>query len=104
MKVFLDDQRSLALMGLSLKDGWVHVTTSKEVIDLLKENEVDEMWLDHDLGVEDDNGYKVLLWLEKAVIVNGFKPPRIIRIHSANTSAAKRMEQAVQKILGVYYG
>jgi hypothetical protein len=60
---------------------------------------VDELSLDHDLG--DDavgTGYDVLLWLEEAVAVRGFVPPRCIVVHSANTSAAAKMRAAIESI------
>ena len=54
--------------------------------------------LDHDLG--DDlrgTGYGVILWIEKAVVLEGFCPPKIT-VHSANVSARRKMEQGIEKI------
>ena len=92
MKVYLDDERTAP-------DGWTHVRWPDEVVDLLKTGKVTELSLDHDLG--DDargTGYDALLWLERAVIIDGFKPPERIVIHSANASAWKKMSQAIQAI------
>ncbi|PNQ40105.1 cyclic-phosphate processing receiver domain-containing protein, partial [Ralstonia solanacearum] len=54
--------------------------------------------LDHDLG--DDahgTGYDVILWIEEAVALRGFNPPKIT-IHSANASAAEKMLAGVRAI------
>lgn len=43
--------------------------------------------LDHDLGDDEKGtGYDVVLWIEEAVVTQGFKP-REIRLHSANSAA-----------------
>jgi len=62
-----------------------------EAIALLESGQVDELSLDHDLG--DDvrgTGYDVVLWIEEAVALRGFKPPKIT-VHSANSSARDKM-------------
>jgi len=92
-KVFLDDERIPP-------SGWTLVKTPKEAIDLLKTGKVTELSLDHDLG-DDKNigtGYDVLLWLEEQVYLHGFKPPEIIKVHSANLSARQKMELAIKSI------
>lgn len=91
MKVFLDDIRQPP-------SGWVHVYWPDEMINLLKTGFVEEISLDHDLG--DDNkgtGYDVLIWIENAVAMEGFNPPKI-KIHSANVSARRKMELAITNI------
>jgi hypothetical protein len=92
LKVYLDDTRVQPA-------GWVLVKTPQQCIELLKLGSVLSLSLDHDLG--DDKGigtgYDVLLWLEEQVAVNEFVPPEL-NIHSANISARKRMEQAIDKI------
>jgi hypothetical protein len=63
----------------------------EEAIALLETGEVDEISLDHDLG--DDSrgtGYDVVLWVEEAVALRGFKPPKML-VHSANSSARQKM-------------
>lgn len=91
MKVYLDDLRPTP-------EGWVHAYWPDEVITLLKSNEVTHLSLDHDLGDDQrGTGYDVLLWIEEAVAVNGFKPPEIT-VHSANPAARQRMDAAIAAI------
>ncbi len=91
MKVFLDDLRCPP-------EGWIAVLWPEDAIELLKTGEVIELSLDHDLGDDSHGtGYDVLLWIEDAVVVSGFLPPRIT-IHSANPAAKQRMEAALQSI------
>lgn len=90
-RVFLDDTRNAP-------DGWALVRWPEEVIELLKTGTVDEVSLDHDLG--DDahgTGYDVLLWIEEAVALHGFIPPRL-KVHSANSGARVKMEAAIKSI------
>jgi len=56
MKVYLDDERETP-------DGWIRVYWPVEAIKLLKEDDVTEISLDHDLGDDErGTGYDVLLW------------------------------------------
>ncbi|TCG01031.1 hypothetical protein BZM26_09745 [Paraburkholderia strydomiana] len=92
MKVFLDDLRPAPA-------GWTRAYWPDEAIALLDTNEVEELSLDHDLG--DDSrgtGYDVLLWIEEAVALRGFKPPRM-KVHSANPAASIRMQEGTAAIL-----
>lgn len=91
MKIYLDDERQTP-------PGWVRAYWPDEVIALLQAGDVTEISLDHDLG--DDargTGYDVILWIEEAVALQGFQPPRI-HVHSANTSAVEKMRAGVQAI------
>ncbi|MCP3139621.1 cyclic-phosphate processing receiver domain-containing protein [Pyxidicoccus xibeiensis] len=91
MKVYLDDERATP-------EGWVPVRWPEEAIGLLEGGQVTELSLDHDLGDDEHGtGYDVLLWLEEAVATRGFVPPRV-RVHSANSSARLKMEQAIARI------
>lgn len=96
MKVYLDDERKAP-------DGWVRVYWPDEAIALLSSGNVTEISLDHDLG--DDargTGYDVILWIEEAVALRGFSPPRIF-VHSANSSARDKMlagALSVQRLSG----
>ncbi|MCH2176555.1 MAG: hypothetical protein MK193_12590 [Lentisphaeria bacterium] len=91
MKVYLDDERQTP-------EGWTRVYWPDEAIELLKTGKVEEISLDHDLGDDErGNGYEVVLWIEEAVITKGFKPPKM-KVHSANVSARKKMEQGIQAI------
>jgi hypothetical protein len=91
MRVFLDHERQTP-------EGWVRVWWPAEAIALLEGGEVTQLSLDHDLG--DDargTGYDVVLWVEEAVALRGFKPPRM-RVHSANSSARAKMEAGIAAI------
>ncbi len=69
-----------------------------EAIALLESGAVEELSLDHDLGDDErGTGYDVVLWIEEAVALRGFKPPRI-SVHSANSSARDKMIAGIQSI------
>lgn len=91
MKVFLDDERRTP-------EGWARVYWPDEAIALLQTGQVTEISLDHDLG--DDargTGYDVVLWVEEAVHLQGFVPPRM-HVHSANSAARVRMLAGIAAI------
>ncbi len=91
MKVYLDDERIAP-------DGWRQVRWPEEAIELLETGTVTELSLDHDLGDDDHGtGYDVVLWIEEAVAIRGFRPPSI-KVHSANSSARIKMESGIQSI------
>lgn len=92
MKVFLDDERITP-------EGWVRVYWPDEAIALLKAGQVQEISLDHDLGNDErGTGYDVVAWIEQAVHLHGFVPPRI-KVHSANAPARQRMEAGIDAIV-----
>lgn len=91
MRVYLDDERTTP-------EGWTRVYWPAEAIALLETGQVRELSLDHDLG--DDTrgtGYDVVLWVEEAVALRGFRPPRIC-VHSANSSARQKMLAGIASI------
>ncbi len=91
MKIYLDDERTTPT-------GWVRVYWPNEAIALLEKGGVREISLDHDLGDDErGTGYDVLLWIEEAVALRGLKPP-VMGVHSANSSAPLKMEQAIDTI------
>jgi len=92
MKVFLDDKRETP-------NGWIRVYTANEAIELLLNGQVEEISLDHDIGIEEEvgNGYKVLKWIEEQVHTTNYKPP-IMTVHSDNAPARLRMELAIRSI------
>lgn len=91
MKVYLDDERPCP-------EGWVLSRWPDEVIAHLESGHVTHLSLDHDLGDDErGTGYDVLLWVEKAVALDGFEPPEI-NVHSANSSARVKMELAIEQI------
>jgi hypothetical protein len=95
VRVWLDDERAAPA-------GWVHVRTPEEAIELLRGGAVEELSLDHDLGLvvgkRERTGYDVLLWLEAEVAAGRARPPAVISVHSGNVGAVTRMEQAVESI------
>lgn len=92
MKVYLDDERETP-------SGWTRTYWPMETINLLQGGQVTHLSLDHDLGNDEiGTGYDVLLWIEKAIVYNNFKPPLYITVHSANPPAKKRMLAAINKI------
>jgi len=91
MKIYLDDERTTP-------EGWVRAYWPDEVIQLLETEDVQEVSLDHDLGDDDrGTGYDVILWIEEAVFTRGFIAPKI-SVHSANSSARRKMEQGISSI------
>jgi hypothetical protein len=95
LKVWLDDTRPAP-------EGWVHVYTPEEAIELLRGGAVEELSLDHDLGLDvgarERTGYDVLLWLEAEVAAGRRNPPAVMRVHSGNVGAIGRMERAIESI------
>jgi hypothetical protein len=98
VKVWLDDRRAPE----PDPETWVWVRTPAEAIGLLQTGAVTELSLDHDLGLLDQKrevtGYDVVTWIEQAVANEGFAPPARIRVHSANVSAAPKMERGIESI------
>lgn len=94
MRVFLDDERTTPA-------GWVRVYWPDEAIQLLETGEVEELSLDHDLGDDErGTGYDVILWIEEAVALRQFKPPKLY-VHSANSSARDKMIAGIRSIEGM---
>jgi hypothetical protein len=91
MKVYLDDVRPTP-------PGWTRAFWPDEVIALLETTDVDEVSLDHDLGDERrGTGYDVIVWIEEAVALRSFIPPKI-SVHSSNPPARFRMTAAIKAI------
>ena len=91
MRVYLDDERATP-------EDWVRAFWPDEVIALLETGKVIELSLDHDLGDDErGTGYDVVLWIEEAVAMRGFMPPRIA-VHSANSSAREKMLAGIRSI------
>ena len=91
MRVYLDDERTTP-------EGWTRVYWPDEAIALLETGQVRELSLDHDLGDDQrGTGYDVVLWVEEAVALRGFRPPRM-RVHSANSSAREKMLAGIASI------
>lgn len=91
MKVYLDDERPTPA-------GWTRAYWPSETIALLETGEVTDLSLDHDLGDDErGTGYDVILWIEEAVALRDFVPPRIT-VHSSNASAAEKMRAGILAI------
>jgi len=91
MRVYLDDERGTP-------PGWTRTYWPDEVIALLEQGGVAELSLDHDLGDDErGTGYDVVLWIEEAVALRGFIPPKM-QVHSANSSAREKMEAGIRSI------
>jgi hypothetical protein len=71
-----------------------------ECLNTMEKNwyEIKEISLDHDLGDEYFNGYRILLYMERRVENEGETYVPQIHIHTANASARQKMEQAVESI------
>jgi len=97
IKLFLDDERQVP------DNSWLKVKTVKDAINFLKNNIVDIISLDHDLGTDKECGYDVLLWIEEQVFTNSnFVLPEI-KIHTANPSARIKMKLALKRITKKYH-
>lgn len=90
IKIFLDDIRESPY-------GWTKTKTPTDTIFLLKNYIVDEISLDHDLGLENETGYDVITWIERQVFTNNYIPPKI-HVHTSNPSARDKMNRAVRRI------
>lgn len=91
MKIYLDDERPTP-------NGWIRCFWPDEVIQLLQTEVVEIVSLDHDLGDDKKGtGYDVILWIEEQVHLNSYQPPKIV-VHSANSSARAKMENAINSI------
>ena len=90
INVWLDDVRTKPASF----DVWVK--TPEEAIDLLKQNIVGHISLDHDLGLEPDtrNGYMVASWIEEHAYI-GDLVPLSWNVHSQNSVGRDKMSQAL---------
>lgn len=93
MKLYLDDVRPTP-------KGWVHCRWPQDVIWYLKnESNISVISLDHDLGNDYiGTGYDVLIWIEERVFNNPYYSVPDLLIHSDNSVARKKMQQAIDSI------
>ena len=89
MKIFLDDVRKAP-------EGFILLKTCKATITMLMMHDIEVLSLDHDLGTK-DTGYDVLLWIEQAVALARYNPPKLL-VHSANPVGRDKMFQAIKSI------
>lgn len=88
IKLWLDDERPAPR-------GWYHCKDPEYAIQLLKTRSVEEISLDHDLGLNVLSGYDVA----KAIEEGAFRcqiPPIKWSAHSANPVGRKRIEEAMR--------
>lgn len=83
--------------------------TAHICIEILKNNEIEYISLDHDLGdvTRVGEGYDVILWIEEALYTNtngetNYFIPSYYNVHSLNGPASKRMFDALEYLREVY--
>jgi len=97
-KIFLDDIR------IPLDENWIIVKSYVDFINFIKSHQwdlIEEISLDHDLGLEDEterNGYDVAKWLVNHSIDNNVILP-IIKVHSANPVGSKNIISLINRYL-----
>lgn len=99
MKIWLDDLRPAPDDG-----GWIQVFRAQDAIALLKKGDVEEISLDHDLGLgEVGTGYDVAVAIEQGA-ESGEIQPLDWHIHSSNPVGRKKMEAALRKADSFWFG
>ena len=100
LRVWLDDD----LVDRAAPEGWIHVVTAWEAIELLDTGRVVELSLDHDLGDDDRNGTgsTVVDWIAEQRGVHGrdLWPRDGITLHTANPAGRERMARAIRHEAG----
>lgn len=92
VSIYLDDLRPTP-------EGFTRTHTVEETIALLQTcGDVKILSLDNDLGEGLQEGYKVMDWLEEAVLTQGFKPPRRFRFHTDNLARRDYMMSVARRI------
>jgi len=97
LKIWLDDKRPAP-------EGWTWVQTPYAACYFMEQGDVEEISLDHDLGLylvdgTEMTGNDVVIAIERAAYEGVWSyVPKTIRIHSANAGIYKKMEQAIESI------
>jgi hypothetical protein len=91
MKIWLDDWRDPP-------EGWIWTKTVEETISILENHYVDEISLDNDLGLDLQEGRKVVDYLEERLALKQVLPPRKIYAHTGNPAAKRYMDLVIKKI------
>ena len=89
MRLYLDDIREAP-------EGWTPVKTVEEAIELMSSGEVIEMSLDHDLGSDQQEGYRLVLYMAE----NDTWPTGFVSVHSSNPPGAERMCGVIERYGG----
>jgi len=80
VRIYLDDYREKP-------EGWTLAKTVEEAIELLENNEVTHISLDHDLGMDEKTGYALCKWMTA-----NKKWPEHVAFHSANPVGVHNMK------------
>jgi hypothetical protein len=100
MRLWLDDD----VVDRAAPEGWFHVTTAKQAIELLDMGDVVELSLDHDLGDDElyGRGIDVVDWLAEQQEVHGgiLWPANGITIQSANPAGSQQVIRAIEHYAG----
>ena len=91
MQIYMDDARDTPR-------GWTRTYTVEETIAALLTRTVTHLSLDNDLGEGQQEGYKVLDWLEETVFNDMHFPLPEVTIHSSNASRVEYMHRALKSI------
>jgi hypothetical protein len=91
MMIYMDDLRETPR-------GWERTYTVDETIKELETRRVTHLSLDNDLGDGQDEGYKVLDWLEEKIYLDSSFPLPEVTIHSSNASRVEYMQRALKSI------
>jgi len=99
MKIWLDDIRPAP-------EGWIWAKNTADFcsyknLHALKNGQIEEISLDHDLGPESfGNGHLILTIIENLVFTEGIPKAAlpVFHIHSANPVGRKNMERAIESI------
>ena len=97
LRIWLDDD----LEDRAAPEGWIHVTTAWEAIDLLRTGRVVELSLDHDLGGPETNGRGtdvVDFIAEQQEVHDRMLWPRDgIRLHTGNPYGRDAMRRTIRR-------
>jgi hypothetical protein len=91
MRIYMDDARTTP-------EGWTRTYTVEETIAFLDTRLVTHLSLDNDLGEGQQEGYKVLDWLEEQVFTDMSFPVPEVTVHSSNASRVEYMHRALRSI------
>jgi NAD+-processing family protein with receiver domain len=90
-KLWIDDERPAP------DESWMIARTSNEAINFLIKYQFNIVSFDHDLGGDDD-GYKVIAWIENAVRTMDYSAPYYMFVHSMNGPGRDKIKAAINSI------
>ena len=91
MKLFVDDERTPGFVYPGVPD-WILVSTYRAAVLMLQTGWIQELSLDHDLGMGEPTGYEIACKLERLVLSGAIPMPKRMVCHSANPAGRKRIE------------